>query len=247
MSKEQAILRMPQLDPSLSQVWHLLFELSEAQPDSWCLVGGLMVMLHGLESGRSDTRPTADGDVLVDIRVRPAALREIIAFLRQHDLEPELAPDDIQHRFTRKTGYGELKVDVLAPDHVGSRADLTTTPPGRTVEVPGGTQALSRSERIQVEVDGRIGVIPRPDILGAILVKLEATSLPGDPARHYQDLAFLLTILSQPVQARSALKSKERSKLRACPMNNCDHPTWRLLTDNDANQGYAALQLLSAP
>lgn len=247
MSEKSAILRIPQLDPSLSQVLHLLFELSEAQPGNWCLVGGLMVMLHGLENGRSDTRPTADGDVLVDIRARPTALREISAFLRERDLQPELAPDGIQHRFTRKIDKNELKVDVLAPDHVGPKADLTTTPPGRTVEVPGGTQALNRSERIPVEIDGRIGVIPRPDILGAILVKLEATSLPGDPARHYQDLAFLLTIVPQPKQARSALTPKERGKLRACPLNKSDHQAWRLLTDNDAYQGRAALQLLSAP
>jgi hypothetical protein len=97
-----------------------------------------------------------------------------------------------------------------------------------------------------VEVDGKVGVIPRPDILGAILVKLEATSLPGNPAKHYQDVAFLLTILPQPRQARSALTSKERSKLRACALNKRDHQAWRLLTDNDANRGHAALQLLSA-
>jgi hypothetical protein len=107
MSEEPVIVRMPQLDPALSQVWHLLFELSEAQPDSWCLVGGLMVMLHGLANERSDTRPTADGDVFVDIRTRPAALRQVTAFLREHGLEPELAPDGIQHRFTRKTDKNE--------------------------------------------------------------------------------------------------------------------------------------------
>ena len=85
---------MPELSHALTRVWHLLFDLAEAQPDSWCLVGGLMVMLHGLEHGRS-VRPTADGDVLVDIRARPAALREIIRFLSENGLEPELAPDGI--------------------------------------------------------------------------------------------------------------------------------------------------------
>jgi len=62
-----------------------------------------MVMLHGLEHGRrSDTRPTADGDVLVDIRVPPAALREIASFLAENGLEPGLAPEGIQHRFKRE-------------------------------------------------------------------------------------------------------------------------------------------------
>jgi hypothetical protein len=113
--------------------------------------------------------------------------------------------------------------------------------------VPGGTQALNRSERIRVEVDSKMGAIPRPDILGAMLVKLEATSLPGDPARHYQDLAYLLTILSRPMRVRPALTSKERSKLRAYQLNKRDHQAWRLLTDDEANQGHAARQLLSAP
>jgi hypothetical protein len=72
MSHETPLIRMPELSPALSQVWHLLFDLSEVRPDTWCLIGGLMVMLHGLECGRSDARPTADGDVLVDIRSGPA-------------------------------------------------------------------------------------------------------------------------------------------------------------------------------
>lgn len=240
-------MKMAELSQALTQVWHLLFDLAEAQRDSWCLVGGLMVMLHGLEHGRSDVRPTADGDVLVDIRARPGALREITRFLSENGLEPEIAPEGIQHRFKRGTIDGELKVDVLAPDHVGARADLTTTPPGRTIEVPGGTRALQKSERVSVRVGGRTGTIPRPDLVGAILVKLEATSLPGDSARHYQDLAFLLAILPGPGRARSALTSKEKAKLGACQLQNRNHRAWRLLPDSDANRGLAALQLLSAP
>lgn len=246
MTQETPLVQIPELSQALTQTWHLLFDLQEAQPHSWCLVGGLMVMLHGLEHRRSDVRPTADGDVLVDIRVRPGALREVIRFLSQKGLEPELAPEGLQHRFKRAADDGELKVDVLAPDHVGARADLTTTPPGRTIEVPGGTRALQRSERVSVQVAGRTGLMPRPDLLGAILVKLAATDLPGDPARHYQDLAFLLAILPEPRRARSELTSKERAKLRACELQRRDHRTWRLLQDSDVNRGHAALRLLSA-
>lgn len=144
MTQEPRV-QVPELSEALTQVWHLLFDLAQAQPDSWCLVGGLMVMLHGLEHARSDVRPTADGDVLADIRSRPGALREISRFLSENGLEPEVAPEGIQHRFKRRTDDGELKVDVLAPDHVGARADLTTTPPGRTIEVPGGTRARGRA------------------------------------------------------------------------------------------------------
>lgn len=38
-----------------------------------------------------------------------------------------------------------VSIDVLAPEGLGSRTDLTTTPPGRTLQVPGGTQALEWS------------------------------------------------------------------------------------------------------
>jgi hypothetical protein len=247
VSHETPLIRMPELSPALSQVWHLLLDLSELRPEAWCLIGGLMVMLHGLERGRSDARPTADGDVLVDIRVRPSALREITAFLSAKGLVAELAPEGVQHRFKRESSDGELKVDVLAPDHVGSRADLTTTPAGRTVEVPGGTRALQRAKHVRVHVNGRSGVIPRPDLIGAILVKLGAIGLPGDPGRHYQDLAFLLMVLPEPRLARSELTSNERAKLRACKLSSREYRAWRFFSDVDASQGQAALQLLSAP
>lgn len=95
---------------------------------------------------------------------------------------------------------------MLAPDHVGVRADLTTTPPGRTIEVPGGTRALQRSERITVQVAGRTGLIPRPDLVGAMLVKLAATGLPGDPARMIPDVDGL-----SPME-RSGLVHEESSQ-----------------------------------
>jgi len=43
-------------------------------------------------------------------------------------------------------------IDLLAPEGVGEHADLTTTAPGRTLQVPGGTQALSRTELVTVQV-----------------------------------------------------------------------------------------------
>lgn len=40
MTQETPLVRIPELSHALTQVWHLLFDLEEAQPDSWCLVGG---------------------------------------------------------------------------------------------------------------------------------------------------------------------------------------------------------------
>jgi hypothetical protein len=238
------MVRIPPLGPALTALWHLLFELSDRFPGAWCLIGGQMVTLHGLEQGRAEARPTVDGDVLVDIRVAPAALRQVADFLQHRSLEPDPDPDGKVHRFTRPLGNNFIIVDVLAPDNVGHRADLTTSPPGRTLEVPGGTQALARVERVRVLVEGRLGEIPRPTILGAILIKTAAVNLPGGSERHLIDLAFVLSLLANPVQERGTLTASERTKLRACPLLDREHAAWRSLREQEANAGYAALRLL---
>jgi hypothetical protein len=48
---------------------------------------------------------------------------------------------------------------------------------------------LQGAEHVGAHVNGRSGLIRRPDLIGAILVKLGAIGLPGDPRRHFQDLA----------------------------------------------------------
>ena len=245
MSNETAVIHLPDLGETLTKVWHLLFDLSEGVPDVWCLIGELMVALYGIDHGRTDTRPTADGDVLVDIRADPSALREISNFLTARDLRPDLAPDGIVHRFIGIVHSDEIVIDVLAPDHVGERADLTTTPGGRTIEVPGGTQALSRTEDVKVHVGGRTGRIRRPNLVGAILIKLAAQQVAGDTERHFQDLAFLLSLVPDPMAARPTLTGPERRKLHAGELADRTHPAWNWLTNDHASAGHAALRLLA--
>ncbi len=81
MSERPPVIVMPPLGRSLTHVWHLLFDLEESLPGAWCLIGGLMVALHGLEHDRYDWRPSTDADVLVNIRAYPAVLRRIAGFL----------------------------------------------------------------------------------------------------------------------------------------------------------------------
>ncbi len=246
MSDNAPVIVMPPLGQTLSHIWHLLFDLSEHMPGVWCLIGGLMVALHGLEHGRSDWRPSADGDVLANIRADPTALRRITEFLTVRSFEPDPGPDGIVHRFKGHLGSDEIVIDLLAPDNLGARADLTTSPPGRTIQVPGGTQALNRAEYVQLEVAGRIGRIPRPTLPAAILAKTAALTLPGDPERHFQDLAFLLALVQDPLAARSELTGSERRKLLQCQLIDRNHRAWRYLTESDANAGRAVLQLLGS-
>ena len=245
MSDSPQVIVLPPLGRALTHVWHLLFDLADELPDVWCLIGGLMVALHGMEHGRTDARPSADGDVLVDVRADPTALHRITAFLTARSLEPDPGPDGILHRFKGAVDSEEILIDVLAPDHVGARADLTTSPPGRTIQVPSGTQALHRSEYVQVQVEGRIGQIPRPSLLAAIIAKAAALNLPGDSQRHQHDLAFLLALMPDPMLTRSSLSETERRKLRACPLIDRSHRAWAYLPEADANAGHAVLRLLA--
>jgi hypothetical protein len=67
-------------------------------------------------------------------------------------------------------------IDVLAPDKLGKRARLTHGS-GRTIEVPGASQALTRSGVVRVQlVDGPTALIRRPTLVGALLGKLAAAT-----------------------------------------------------------------------
>jgi hypothetical protein len=237
---------MPPLSPALTALWHLLFDLSDQIRRDWCLIGGQMVTLHGLEHARTDIRPSIDGDLLVDIRADPTALRRVVGFFTGRAFAPDPGPDGLLHRFNCRLDAGVIVVDILVPDNLGPRADLTTSPPGRTLSVPGGTQALNRVERVRVTVAGRSGEIPRPNLLAAILGKEAALRLPGDPGPHLYDLAFLLSLLPDPVLTRRGLTATERRKLRACVLIDRGHPAWNALPAARANAGHAALRLLGS-
>jgi hypothetical protein len=182
--------------------------------------------------------------VLVDIRADPTALRQVVDFFTARVFEPDPGPDGLLHRFKRQLDADFIVVDILAPDNLGPRADLTTSPPGRTLEVPGGTQALNRVERVRVTAADRTGEIPRPNLLAAILGKEAAAHLPGDPDRHQQDLAFLLSMLPDPIGVRNELSTAERRKLRECVLADRGHHVWNALPATQANAGHAALRLL---
>jgi hypothetical protein len=128
------------------------------------------------------------------------------------------------HRFRR----GGVDIDVLAPDGLHSVDRRVTVPPLHTVEVPGGSQALQRTEVVEVDLGGRRGALPRPNLLGAILVKTRAIAV--DDAKDSQriDVAFLLTLVEDLQGTASTITSPEKRWLRAHPeMNDPDRAWWR--------------------
>ena len=154
---------LPALDDAL---WDTLVELCEVRPGEWTLIGGQMVFLHALEHDTTPPRVSTDLDILVNARVTSGAIAAFAVAIEALGFElAGMGPEGIAHRYQR----GTLTVDVLAPDGLGPRTDLTTTVPGRTLQVPGGTQALERTELVPVATTTRTGHVPRPSLLGAIV------------------------------------------------------------------------------
>ena len=137
-------------------------------------------------------------------------------------------------------------IDVLAPEGLGPRADLTTTPPGRTLEVPGGSQALSRTQFVPVRFQHSTGYVPRPSLLGAIICKAVAVDVDDLPNAKRADLALLLSLVEAPLLLANELTSKDKARLRRrIEMSNPEHPAWHTLNTDNADRGRAAYRLLS--
>lgn len=216
----------------------------------------LLVLEH---DAQVDVRPTIDVDVIVDIRAYQRGTSQIAAWLESQEFAHDgMSPEGIGHRYVRdlaKTDnqLGQVIFDILAPEGGGHRASLGTTPPARTVEVPGGTQALRRAEVINIDVQDVTGLykatgsVRRPSILGAIIAKASATTIAtrANPERDWQDLAHLLAIVPDPVSLKAELKSKDRQRLRKIlELEDREHTAWQLLSTDQYRRAIATLDFL---
>jgi len=242
------VITLPPLAAPVDELWHALLDLDEQLTAPWTLVGGQMVLLHALEHGQVPPQVSQDGDVVADVRAQRSAIKQVVAQLESMGFELDgMSPDLLAHRYARLTQYTAVKVDVLAPEGVGQRADLTTTRPGRTVQVPGGTQALDRTERVTVLHEGRTGTVPRPSLLGALVAKGAACGLPGDSSRHLRDLALLCALVPDPFTMVDEMTKKDKKRIRlAAVLHDEAHPAWQLVPTGIRGQGRAAYQILTA-
>lgn len=186
-----------------------------------------------------------DGDVIADIRAAPGALKQVVECLEDLGFALQsISADGLAHRYIRSAVPRPVVIDVLAPEGLGERADLTTSPPGRTIEVPAGTQALNRTEHVRVVHEGRSGTIPRPKMLAALVAKAAATALPG-PERHYRDLALLCTLVEDPFEMAEQMTAKDRQRLRlADALLGPSHPAWLLVPVSRRSAGQIAFGIL---
>ncbi len=232
-------LRLPALAGYSEAIWGTLLELADAKLPDWTLIGGQMVLLHALEHGAEPTRLSTDLDVLVNARVVSDAVRDFVRELESLGFNlTGSSPEGIAHRYER----GRASIDVLAPDGVGQRADLTTTPPGRTIQVPAGTQALARTELLPVEFADVSGLVPRPSLLGAIICKAAAVSVDDAPNAQRLDLAVLLSLVANPAAMARQLTRKDRARLRdVADIVDPDHEVWTHMEPAAADRARLAM------
>jgi hypothetical protein len=240
-------IRLPVLPPREAQLWHRLLDLAELTNAPWTLIGGQMVLLHSLERGHVPPQISQDGDIIGNVRADPAALTSLAADLERlgFDLEA-ITPEGVGHRYVRDSDDVTVTIDLLAPEGLGSNTSLHTTRPARTLEVPGGTQALQRSGPVLVIHEGRVVALPRPSLLGAVVAKAAACGLGGDVSRHHRDLALLCAFVEDPFAMRDEFTRKDRQRLRyAAVLAEDDHPAWRLIPPVIRRQGQLAYRILA--
>ena len=95
-------------------------------------------------------------------------------------------------------------------------------------------------------VKGRVGLVPRPSLLGAIICK--ACAVEVDDARDAQrsDLALLLSLVPDPLAMADELDRKDRQRLRRrSEMDDPAHQSWLVLDQDAADRGLAAYRLLT--
>lgn len=241
-----ALIELPALPAPIDELWHVLLDLGERLTASWSVIGGQMVLLHALEHGHVPPQISQDGDVIADIRADPAAISAIVAQLELLGFVlGGISAEGLAHRYERAAEPRPVVIDVLAPEGVGERANLLTSPPGRTVEVPGGTQALERTELVSIVHENRQGTLPRPTLLAAIVGKAAATGL-RNPERHYRDLALLLCLVEDPFALVDQLTVKDRQRLRrARRLLDEAHPAWALAPSGIRANGQISYAVLT--
>ena len=223
--------------------WAAVVELSQRLPDSWTLVGGQMVLLHCWERATAPARPTEDADAVVDVRTRPSMLRDMTSALLDMGFRSAgSSPSGHEHRWVRDGA----QVDVLLPDGIGGRAAGRAGATGSTtLETPGGTAALTHTERLEVRFEGLVAAVPRPHLAGALLAKSRALLNPQDPhpGRHAVDIAVLASMVGRadvPVLREVLANRKSRATLGAAIARlGSDRAVW--VTVEGADAGVARL------
>lgn len=225
---ESSIIDINPPTQEAKRLWAKALELAEAfgPHESWSLVGGLMVQLHAFERS-SRSRLTIDIDFLGDSRRRPPMTEQIAKVLVERGGEmamPPVSNENLGYKFELD---GEI-IEVLGSE--GVRRDPKTLGKHTTFQVPGGTQALARTEIVRVSLDGGpVVALRRPSLLGAILIKARVVAKQRDKFQSdRQDLIRLLSFVENPralAKAEELTKSQKKWLRDVGPLLAFDDPT----------------------
>ena len=222
--------------------WRAIFEIYDALPQGWVLVGGQSVYLHAVERGAAAPRATDDADFALDIRTFPNHLNDFTETLVKIGfVSAGESPAGHQHRWLR----GQAIVDVLIPRFTGERSEkrLGTTG-GTTIAAPGAQQAIDQAEVIDVEAGSASGKVNRPTLMGTLVGKAAALAILDDPRRerHVTDFLTLATV----VTAKDLRGYKYQPAMRNHMANMLGHlatkPEWRALVP-EASAGVERLRM----
>ncbi|MEO8633414.1 MAG: hypothetical protein ABI466_08630 [Chloroflexota bacterium] len=224
-------------------VWETITEMSDWFAAPWTLIGARMVQLHAMAAGRSVPRLSLDADALADVRALPGATEELSATLIERGFElGETSTFGLSHRFVR----GGVSVDVLGPDGLNRVGSRRTVGKLHTVEVPGGTQALRRTQVQEVRIGKRRGRIPVPDLLGAILLRLAQSRSMTCPKTNGSISQSFLSLVGDVGLIRKDLRTTEKSWLRRrAEMGDPATGCWAYLSSDDAQRGVATFRQLT--
>ncbi|MXW89424.1 MAG: hypothetical protein F4Z54_07885 [Acidimicrobiaceae bacterium] len=217
------VVVLPVLTGKQALAWDALMAVTADLGEGWTLIGGQMVLLHQAERRPAGADPASgaslrwsyDLDVVVNLRTNRTRMSHIDSVLRDHGFDQQILP--IGHRYVDAAG---TVFDVLAPDHLGRH--LPRLGRGNTLQAAGGTQALKRSGRVEVERNQQRALIPRPDLVGALLIKIAAAA--GPPGgrgnrRHLLDVMTLAALITPQDAANAALTRQEGKRIRLAAQN----------------------------
>jgi hypothetical protein len=107
--------------------------------------------------------------------------------------------------------------------------------------------ALERSQPLAVRFDGRQGMIPCPDLAGALVIKASAAIADHTlgPERHLSDLAVLFSLAPDPFSLLEQLGPHNAGRIAAArALDNDEHEAWLLLPRRQRLEAITARSLI---
>ena len=209
------ILKIPALTEGQAQSWRGLLAVAEIVPAGWCLVGGQMVHLHCWEPGAFPNRPTDDVDTVLDIRAHPQMLRTFTEALSSVGFR---SSGESWEGHQHRWVRDQAQIDVLIPSSLGERARRRT---------------------------GVTGVVYRPSLLGALLLKSAAYSVTQDRyrERHLIDVAVLCAIVNAGDLRHASFTPREIRRISAA-LDSLESQGGELASVDGAVEGVRRVRLV---